>query len=457
MFKIYDKSKIDFENLPFKNKDLWVLLVPIVIEQLLNSFMGMADSMMVARVGNEAISAVSLVDSVNVLIIQVFAALATGAAIICSQYVGMQKKDRCIQAARQITLTVFAIAIGIAIPAFIFNRPLLSFIFGQVDESVMNACVTYFYLSVLSYPFIALFSAGSAFFRAAGNSKLPMRISVISNVMNIVGNAIFIFGFNMGVFGAGLATLISRFFCFVVVYYRLRNQNQMIYVRNYFSIKPDWKMIGTILAIGIPSGIENGMFQFGKLAIQSTVSTLGTKAIAAQAMASMFENVNGIGACGVGIGLMTVVGQCIGAGKKEEAKYYVVKHAIIAEVVVTLSCLFVLFIAKPVLILANYDAETIAICLECMIFYTIIKPFAWVPSFIPSYGLKASGDIKFNMIVATCTMWTCRVTIATILMRYCGFGPMGVWVGMATDWTVRGIIFGHRFLSGKWLEHAKMV
>jgi len=354
MIRLYDKNKIDFNNLPFSNKDLWLLLVPIVVEQMLNSFMGMADSMMVAKVGTEAISAVSLVDSVNILIIQVFAALATGAAIICSQYVGLGKKEGCIKAARQITLTVFAISIGIVILSIVFNRSLLSFIFGHVEDSVMEGCVTYFYLSVLSYPFIALFSAGSAFFRAEGNSKLPMKISVISNVINIIGNAIFIFGFNMGVFGAGLATLLSRFFCFAVIFYRLRDTKQLIYVKNYFSIRPDWKLIGTILAIGIPSGVENGMFQFGKLAIQSTVSTLGTKAIAAQAMAAMFENINGIGACGVGIGLMTVVGQCIGAGKKEEAKYYMIKHAIIAEVVVTASCLLVIVIAKPVLFLAGY-------------------------------------------------------------------------------------------------------
>ena len=323
--KLYDKNKIDWNNILFDNKALFLLLVPIVVEQLLNSFMGMVDTTMVSTVGSEAISAVSLVDSFNNLIIQVFSAMAAGAAIICSQYLGSGDTRQSNKAARQVVLTVTVISVGVMLICLIGRERLLRLIFGEVEEQVMSGCLVYFLITVISYPFLALFSVGAAFFRAGGNSRFPMKVSVISNVLNIAGNAIFIYGFQWSVAGAALATLISRVFCTAVIFCYLRKPRQVIVVRDYFRIRPDMPLIWKIMAIGIPSGIENGMFQFGKLAIQSTVSTMGTVAIAAQAMANILETLNGVFGIGIGIGLMTVVGQCIGAGRKEEAKYYIVK------------------------------------------------------------------------------------------------------------------------------------
>ena len=237
-----------------------------------------------------------------------------------------------------------------------------------------------------------------------------------------------------------------------MVFHRLARPGQEIVLNHYFSIRPDLPLIVKILAIGVPSGIENGMFQFGKLAIQSTVSTLGTAAIAAQAMAIIFENVNGVAGIGIGIGLMTVVGQAIGAGRKEEAKYYIVKLSMYAELAIIFSCLFVFAISKPVMFLAGTESESAEICFHMMIWITIVKPLVWVPSFIPGYGMRAAGDVKFSMIVATCTMWFCRVALAIFCMRFLDVGPMGVWIGMFADWTIRGIIFCIRFCSGKWLK-----
>jgi putative MATE family efflux protein len=450
--KLYDKNRIDMSNVLFDNRALFILLVPIIVEQLLNSFMGMVDTMMVSTVGSEAISAVSLVDSLNNLVIQVFSAMATGASIICSHYIGSKDEKHANKAARQVVLTVLVISLALVIICLIGRERLLRFIFGAVDDNVMSGCLVYFLITVISYPFLALFNAGAAFYRAGGNSRFPMKVSVISNIINIIGNAIFIYGFKWNVAGAALSTLISRVFCTVVIFYFLRKPRQIIVIKDYMKIRPDMPLIWKIMAIGVPSGIENGMFQFGKLAIQSTVSTMGTVAIAAQAMTNIMENVNGVFGIGVGIGLMTVVGQCIGAGRTEEAKFYIVKLTKIAWVGILCSCLFVFAITKPVTILAGMESEAADMCFNIVKVITIVKPLVWVGSFIIAYGLRAAGDVKFSMTVSTITMWCCRVVLCIFLVRVYNFGPMAVWIGMFADWTVRAIIFSLRFLSGKWLK-----
>lgn len=450
--KLYDKKKIDWNSILFDNRALFMLLVPIIVEQLLNSFMGMVDTMMVSTVGSEAISAVSLVDSFNNLIIQVFSAMATGAAIICSQYLGSGDEKASNRAARQVVLTVAVIALAVMLVCLVGRERMLRFIFGEVEDQVMRGCLVYFLITVVSYPFLALFSVGAALFRAGGNSRFPMKVSLLSNVLNIVGNAIFIYVFRWSVAGAALATLISRVFSMAVVFYYLRMPRQVIVVRDYLKIRPDMPLIWKIMAIGIPSGVENGMFQFGKLAIQSTVSTMGTVAIAAQAMTNIMENLNGVFGIGVGIGLMTVVGQCIGAGRKEEAKYYIVKLTGIAWAGILVSCLVVFAITKPVTCLAGMEPEAAAMCLEMVGAITIMKPLVWTGSFVIAYGLRAAGDVRFSMIVSTITMWCCRVALCIFLVKVYHFGPMAVWIGMFADWTVRAVIFVWRFLSGRWLK-----
>lgn len=450
--KLYQKEKIDWNHILFDNKALFTLLLPIVIEQLLNSLMGMVDTMMVSTVGSEAISAVSLVDSINNLIIQIFSAMAAGAAIICSQYLGSGNEKESNKAARQVVLTVTAISTGLMVVCLIGGENLLRLIFGSVEQKVMEDSLIYFLITVISYPFLALFNAGAAFYRAGGNSRFPMKISVISNILNIAGNSVFIYICKWGVGGAALATLFSRIFCTVVIFWCLRKPGQVIVINEYTRIRPDLPLIWKIMAIGIPSGIENGMFQFGKLAIQSTVSTMGTTAIAAQAMTNILENVNGIFGIGVGIGLMTVVGQCIGAGRTEEARYYIVKLTGIAEIGILLSCLFVLAITRPVTWLAGMEQESADMCFDMMLAITIVKPLVWTCSFVIAYGLRAAGDVRFSMIVSTITMWCCRVALCIFLVKAYHFGPMAVWIGMFTDWTIRGIIFIARFISGKWLK-----
>ena len=439
----------------FSNRLICSLLIPVVLEQLLNSIMGTADTMMVSNVGSAAISAVSLVDSINVLVIQAFSALAAGGAIVCAQYIGQRNKEKANESARQVLFIITAISVAVSLICLVFQKPLLRLIFGSVEPAVMRASETYFFYTALSFPFIAAYDSAASIFRAQDNTKGPMIISMISNVMNIAGNAVMIWVFHMGVAGAALSTLISRIFCAVVVIIQLRKERegQEIVVRDYFKIRPDWSMIRRILGLGIPSGVENSMFQLGKLAIQSTVSTLGTAAIAAQAMTNILENLNGIAAIGVGVGLMTIVGQCLGAGRQDEAVYYIKKLCVIAEVIIIISCLGVFALTKPITILGGMEKESADMCFHMVMWITIVKPLVWIMAFIPGYGLRAAGDVKFSMIVSCCTMWACRFCLCVFLIRVMGFGPMGVWIGMFADWTLRGIIFTWRFHSRKWLQN----
>ncbi len=437
----------------FTNRMIRSLLIPVVLEQLLNSIMGTADTMMVSNVSSAAISAVSLVDSINILVIQAFSALAAGGAIVCAQYIGQQNQERANESARQVLFIITLISIVVSAICLGFKKPLLRLIFGSVEADVMRASEIYFFYTALSFPFIALYDAAASIFRAQDNTKGPMTISMISNIMNIVGNAIMIWGFHMGVAGAAIATLISRIFCALVVLIQLRRDRQPIVVRDYLKIRPDWPMIGRILGIGIPSGVENSMFQLGKLAIQSTVSTLGTVAIAAQAMTNILENLNGIAGIGVGVGLMTIVGQCMGANRKDEAVYYIKKLSVIAEVTIIVSCLLVFILTRPVTMLGGMEKTSADMCWHMVMWITIVKPIMWVSAFVPAYGLRAAGDVKFSMISSCAVMWLCRFCLSVLLIRGLGFGPMGVWIGMFADWTVRAVLFTWRFHSRKWLEH----
>lgn len=437
----------------FSNIDLRKLLIPIIIEQLLNSLMGTIDTVMVSNVGSAAVSAVSLVDSINILIIQLFTALAAGGVIVCSHYVGSGNERAARGAAKQVVLVTTAVSVLITVLFLIIRTPMLNLIFGKVEADVMSASKTYFIYTSLSFPFIALYDAGASIFRAQENTRTPMIISVISNIINVAGNAVLIWGFDMGVAGAAIATLASRVFCGIVVMIKLYNPELKLCIRDYAKIRPDFYVIKRILLIGIPSGVENCMFQFGKLMIQSTVSAMGTAALAAQAMTNILENLNGIGGIGVGIGLMTVVGECMGAGRKDEAVYYIKKLTVLGELVIIASCALVFALTKPVTWIAGMEPESARMCYEMICAITIVKPLVWVMSFVPGYGLRAAGDVRFSMIVSCCTMWLCRVSLCIFLAKVFGMGPMAVWIGMFSDWTIRAVMFGWRFRSGRWMVH----
>lgn len=436
----------------FTKKQIWALLIPLMVEQILTSLMGTADTMMVSNAGSAAISAVALVDSINVLVIFIFSAMATGGSIICAQYIGQKNTEKACEAGRQLVLTVAVLSVMSMVLCVLFRNVLLQVIFGTVDPEVMANAKIYFLITAFSYPFIGLYNAGAALFRTGGNSRLPMTISTISNGINIAGNAYMIFILNMGVAGAAIATLISRVFCAVVVLYFLRRPRQPIVVRDYWKIRPNTALILSIMAMGIPTGIENGMFQFGKLAIQSTISTMTTAEIAAQAMTAMLEQMSSYASIGIGLGMITIVGQCIGAGRFDEAKKYVIRLTVYGEIGIIISCLIVGVLVRPVTVLGGMEPVAADLTVRLVHFVFLIKPFPWVFSFMLAYGMRAAGDVRYCMAVSSVTMWIFRVIIVVVLVRVFHMGPIAVWIGMISDWIVRGICFTWRFASGKWMR-----
>ena len=440
-------------QLMFSDKELWKLLVPIIIEQLLASLIGTIDTMMVSNVGSAAVSGVSLVDSINKLLVILFTSLATGGTIVCSQYLGRRDAARARRAGQQVLLGSLALALLIMAFCLSLRKTLLRLIFGTVEASVMAASETYFRITAFSYPFLAVFNAGAALYRAAGNSRLPMIVSVCGNVLNIAGNALLMFGFGMGVAGAAIATTASYAFTAIVMLVVLRRPGQSLDIGRYTQLRPNFRMLWLVLGIGLPTGIENGMFQFGKLAVQSTVSTLGTTAIASNAIVVVLEFMSSMPSMAIGIGLMTVAGQCIGAGLLDQAQYYLKKLTLWGTAVLVVMNWGIYALTGPVCRLAGLEPDAARLTMETMLVISIVKPILWPMSFLPAYAMRAAGDVRYGMIVSTVSMWVFRVGLTTLLCRGMGVGLIGIWCGYFVDWTVRSIIFTLRYRSGKWTRH----
>ena len=438
----------------FSNKMIAGILIPVVLEQLLNSIMGTADTMMVSNIGSAAISAVSLVDSINILVIQAFSALAAGGAIVCSQYIGQQNKKMANESARQVLFIITAISIAVSVLCLGFKKPLLRLIFGSVEADVMRASETYFFYTAISFPFIAAYDSAASIFRAQENTKGPMLISMISNAMNIVGNAIMIWIFHMGVAGAAISTLVSRIFCAVVVLIQLRKDRQPIVVRDYLKIRPDWAMIRRILGIGIPSGVENSMFQLGKVLVLSLVSTFGTYAIAANAVSNVITLFSILPGQAICLAVTTVIARCVGAGDYEQAKYYNKKLILLTHIGMAIT-IFIVFITLPFILKVYNLSEAASEATRHIIwFHGFCAILIWAESFTLPATFRACGDAKACMIISTVSMWIFRVGASYILGKNLGLGVFGVWVAMIIDWAFRSLLFGIRYFSGKWKKHA---
>lgn len=437
----------------FSNKALRRLIIPLIVEQVLMALMGAADTIMVTSISSAAISGVSLVDSINTLVIDLLTALATGGSIICSQYLGRRDRDHASNAARQVLLSSLAMSLAIMIFCLASRSWLLRVIFGRVEADVMSSAQIYFLITALSYPFIALFGASSAIYRAAGNSRISMIISVSSNILNIIGNAVFIYVFHLGVLGAALSTLISRVLSAAAILICQFRRGQEIDVGRLSELRPDFHVIWLVLCIGLPTGIENGMFQLGKLVVQSTVSTLGTTAIAANAMIAILELFSSKPSMAIGFALVTVAGQCMGAGRLDETRFYIKKLTVWSAVILFICTWLIYFITPIVTGIAGMAPDAADMTLKVMLISSIVKPILWPMAFTPMNGTRAAGDVKFNMIAASLTMWVFRVGLTTVLCRFCGVGLIGIWCGYYVDWFFRSIIFTWRLKSDKWHSH----
>lgn len=422
---------------------------PLIVEQILAVLVGMVDVIMVAQAGEAAVSGVSLVDSINLLIIQLLAALATGGAVISSQFLGRKDRKNACLAANQLLLVTIGVSLAITIIALAGNRGILSLVFGKASADVLENAQIYFYITALSYPFLAIYNSCAALYRSMGNSRVSMMTSLCMNGINVAGNALCIYALHMGVEGVALPTLISRAVAAIIMLVIVRNPKNEIHIDRKLCLGFHWRTIKNILSVGIPNGLENSMFQFGKIMVQSLVSSLGTVTIAAFAVASNLVTLEYLPGTAIGLGLITVVGQCVGAGEYEQAKKYTnwlvgVNYAILLVLclVMGLGCRY--FVAGY-----HLSAEAEEMAIRLIVFHSVFM-IVWPPAFSLPNAMRAALDVKFTMVVSVLSMWVFRIGFSYLLIYVFHMDIMGVWIAMALDWVVRGSIFLWRYLSGKW-------
>lgn len=447
----------------FSNRSLARLMIPLVIEQLLLMTVGMADTMMVTAAGEAVVSGVSLVDGVNILIINIFSALSTGGAVVVAQYLGRREPENARSAAKQLLYVALLAALFMMGAALLLRQHILRLLFGEISQDVMDSALIYFLLTAAAYPFIAVYNAGAALFRAMGNSKVSMTNSLIVNIINITVNAILIYGFGLGAAGAGIGTLVSRITGAVVIGMMITHPNLQVYVEDLFRPSLQWQMVRSILRVGIPAGIENGMFQIGKLLVLRLVTSFDVgvdlavvgSAVAANAICNSIASFINVPGQAVGLSMVTVVGQCVGAREYAQAVGCTKKLMKVGYLAMGLSCLG-LFFAAPVLVPAfNLTPATAAIAVQVLQWCAVFTAVFWPMSFTLPNALRAAGDARFTMVVSLMSMWICRIGMSYLLSSAwgLGLGLLGVWLAMFFDWVVRAVFFLIRFLRGKWKEH----
>ena len=436
-------------ELLFSKKDLRKLIVPLVFEQALAITVGMADTMMVSSVGEAAVSGVSLVDMINLLIFSVLSALATGGAVVTSQNIGARKTEEACRSAKQLLYTVIAVSFVIAAAVILAKKPLLRLLFGSIENDVMENAIIYLLISAVSFPFLAVYNACAALFRSMGNAQITLRVSILINIINVVGNAVCIFGLHMGVAGVAVPSLISRAVGGIVLYVLLKNPDNMVhFIKEKFRI--EWDVIRKILYIGIPSGIENGIFQLGRVLVVSIISGFGTVQIAANGVANNLDSMGCIVGQAVSLAMITVIGQCVGAQDEKQIRYYTKKLLLIAYTATAILNTIILLCLNPILSLYGLSAETTRLAYILVMIHDGCAIFMWPAGFVLPNMLRACNDVKFTMIVSIFSMFTFRIGFSYLIGVQMGMGAIGVWIAMVIDWVFRITLFVGRYLSGRW-------
>lgn len=450
------KQKQDRSHYLFSNRELANLIGPLVIEQLLAVFVGMADSIMVANVGEAAVSGVSLVDNIMILIINIFAALATGGAVVAGQYIGRKDEKSACKAATQLVWFVSLSAVAIMILVYFGKDIILNQVFGHITAEVKGHADIYLLIVTASIPFIALYNGGAAIFRAMGNSQVSMRVSLLMNAINVTGNAILVFGLRIGTAGVAIPTLISRMVAAIVITVLLCNQTRILHIERTLKIRFDGRMIRKILAIGVPNGLENSMFQLGKILVLSLVSTFGTYAIAANAVSNAIALFQILPGMAISLAITTVISQCVGANDYEQVHYYLKKLLAIIYVAMV-GTVALIFLTLPLILKAyNLSDQTAAAATNIIHFHGISAMIIWPLSFALPAAYRAAGDAKACMYTSIVSMWIFRIGFSYLVGKYMGLGVFGVWVAMVIDWVVRAICFIIRYFNGKW-KHGAIV
>lgn len=440
----------------FSKKSLTKLLIPLIIEQLLAVLVGMVDGVMVSAVSEAAVSGVNLVDQINILLINLFTALATGGSVVVAQFIGSGRKKRANEAANQLVLVMLVLTVFMMVIALAGNQWILNLIFGNVSAPIMENASTYFFITAISFPFLGIYNACAALYRSMGNSRVSMNISLLMNGINIAGNAICIYGLHMGVEGVAIPTLVSRVVAAVVPLYLLRNPDLQVHFARPIRLRFQWPVVWKILGIGVPNGIENSMFQLGKLIVQRWVTRFGDYAIAANAAAGAIVNFQWMVPSAVGVSFLTIVGQCAGAGRMQEAKEHIKKLILMSKgAMLVINTLMIVFRYQIIGIYSNLSEETISKTATLIILHAVFSILFWPESFALPNAFRAANDVRYPMLVSVTSMWVFRIGMSYVLGIVFDLGVIGIWLAMFFDWGVRAVIFAYRYRKDKWCIQCK--
>lgn len=431
----------------FSRRGLFNLLWPLVVEQLLSVLVGVIDVFMVACVGEAAVSGVALVDSVNYLFIQVIFALTAGGTVVCAQFIGARNlKSASTSGAQLALLSVFAMALVAAL-FWLAGPQILGFVFGTVEADVMDNALTYMYFTVSSLPFMALFYSATSVFRAKGETRVSMLAALFMNVINVVGNALCIFGLHMGVVGVALPTFLSRALASLVIVWVIQRPDNELRIRSMGQLKPNAEIIRKILSIGVPNSVESGLFNVGKVLLQSLVSTLGTASIAAYAVASSLVTFLYLPGNALGAGMMTVVGQCYGAGEMQQARGYAKKFLGLNYAMLVVLCALMICGAELWVGFYGLSAEASSLAVQLVVAHSIAMVI-WPTGFLFANYFRAIGRATFTMMVAIVTMAVFRIGLAYLFVMVLGKGLVWIWYAMFVDWFVRTVVYIAAFHKG---------
>ena len=438
----------------FDNKALVSLILPLVVEQLLAVLVGMADSIMIASVGEAAVSGVSLVDQIMVLLINIFAALATGGAVVAGQYLGDRKQEAACVSANQLVWFTTLCAVVITVLVYAGKYVILHGIFGRIEDDVMHHADIYLIIVAMAIPFMAMYNAGAAIFRAMGNSKVSMNVSIIMNLINVGGNALLIYVFDMVTSGFAIPKLVYRIIAAVIIIVLLCDEKQALHMKKTWRYRVDWSHVKKILSVGVPNGLENSMFQMGKILVLSLVSSFGTYAIAANAVGNAIALFQILPGMAINLAVTTVIARCVGAGDYEQVRYYNKKLIIITHVSIALTVFGVFAVLPWILKAYNLSDVTAEATRNIIYFHGISAILIWPSSFTLPSTFRASGDVKACMYISMISMWIFRVAFSFVLGKYMGMGVFGIWVAMVIDWAFRGFCFWIRYFKGHWRRKA---
>lgn len=436
----------------FSNQSLKKLIWPLIVEQVLIMIVGMADTMMVSYAGEAAISGVGLVDMVNNLIITVLAAIATGGAVIVSQYIGSQDHKNANFASGQLMTITAIISTAIMVFCLVFHKGILSLFFGSIESDVMNACIIYFLITALSFPFLGVYNSSSALFRSIEKTKVTMYVSLLMNAINIIGNYIGVIVLQAGVAGVAIPTLISRIVAAVIMFVLSLDHKNAVYVKIKDIFTMNISMIKRILNIAVPNGIENGLFTLGRVLVTSIVALFGTSQIAANSVAGSIDQIAVVVVNAINLGIVTVVGQCVGASDYDQATYYIKKLMKISYIVTAIIGGLVIVALPWILDLYTLSNEARSFTYILVIMHNVMA-FALHPTaFVLPNGMRAAGDVKYSMYVGIGSMLVFRLGAAVLFGIVFNMGIIGVWIAMGSDWLCRSVFFMMRFVRGKWKE-----